>query len=46
LRNPVDQFISYITYTKKNYQDLQHDQPLMSCLPPDLPSMSVRDIAR
>jgi len=46
LRNPVDQFISYITYAKKYYHDLEHDKPLMSCLPPELPSLSIRDAAR
>ncbi|HVO60892.1 MAG TPA: methyltransferase domain-containing protein [Terriglobales bacterium] len=45
VRNPIDQFISYITYIKKNFQDLRHDQPLMTCLPPDVPSLSIREIA-
>lgn len=45
LRNPTDQFISYITYVKKNFQDLQHDQALMSCLPPGTPSLPIREIA-
>lgn len=45
LRNPIDQFISYITYVKKNFQDLRHDQPLMACFPPDVTSLSIREIA-
>jgi hypothetical protein len=45
LRNPIDQFISYITYVKKNFQDLRHDQALMACLPPDVASLSIREIA-
>jgi hypothetical protein len=45
LRNPIDQFISYITYVKKYFQELQHDQPLIKCLPPDVPSLSIREIA-
>lgn len=44
LRDPIDQFVSYITYVKKNFQFIQ-DLPLLSCFPPDPPSMSVRDIA-
>jgi hypothetical protein len=46
LRNPVDQFISYLTFAKKNYSGLQGDKTLMSWLPPDLPSLSVREAAR
>jgi len=46
LRNPVDQFISYVTFAKKNYLGLQVDKPLMGCLPPDLPSLSIREAAR
>ena len=45
LRNPIDQFISNITYVKKNFQDLRHDQPLMACFPPDVTSLSIREIA-
>src|SRR5260370_874971 len=46
LRNPVDQFISYITYVQKNYQNIQHEKTLLSCLPPHLLSLSVREVAR
>lgn len=44
LRDPIDQFVSYITYVKKNFHSIQ-DVPLLSCFPPDPPSLSVRDIA-
>ncbi len=44
LRDPIDQFVSYITYVKKNFHTIQ-DGPLLSCFPPDPPSLSVRDIA-
>jgi len=46
LRDPVDQFISYVTYVKKNYQYLQDDRSLIASLPPNLTAMSVRDIAQ
>jgi len=45
LRNPVDQFISYITHIKKHY-DIIPDKPLLDSLPPDPTKMSVREIAR
>ena len=45
LRNPIDQFISYITHIKKNYHVIV-DKPLLSALPPDPTQMSVREIAR
>jgi hypothetical protein len=45
LRNPVDQFVSYVTYIKGNF-DLIPDKPLLSALPPDPAGMSVREIAR
>lgn len=46
LRNPVDQFVSYITYIKKNFSNIQNDSTLIASLPPDPTSMSVRQIAR
>lgn len=46
LRNPIDQFISYLTFVKKNYVGLQADEQLMSCLPPAFPLLSVREAAR
>jgi hypothetical protein len=45
LRNPVDQFVSYITYVKKNFHNIQSDTTLISSLPPNPTSMSVREIA-
>src|SRR5271166_1497633 len=45
LRNPVDQFISYITHIKKHFATIP-DKPLLSALPPDPTKMSVREIAR
>jgi hypothetical protein len=46
LRNPIDQFLSYLTFAKKNYSGLQGDKTLMNWLPPHLPSLSVREAAR
>jgi hypothetical protein len=46
LRDPVDQFISYITYIKKNFQSIQADKTLIESLPPNAASMSVREVAR
>jgi len=46
LRNPVDQFVSYITYIKKNFHKIQSDTTLIQSLPPDPTSMSIREIAR
>jgi len=46
LRNPIDQFISYITYVRKNFLNIQSDSTLIQSLPPDPTSMSVRDIAQ
>lgn len=45
LRDPVAQFVSYITYIKKNFQNIQNDATLIASLPPDAPSKSVREIA-
>ena len=44
LRKPVDQFISYLTYVRKVFPAIQ-DPNLLSCLPPDLPSLSLREAA-
>lgn len=43
LRSPVEQFISYITHVKKNFEIIP-DKPLLSGLPPDPTKMSVREI--
>jgi hypothetical protein len=45
LREPVQQFISYITFTKKNYAVL-NEPVLISHLPPEMPNLSVRECAR
>jgi hypothetical protein len=45
LREPVQQFISYITYAKKNYAAIQ-EPVLLSHLPPDMPNLSIRECAR
>lgn len=43
LRDPVEQFLSYVTYVKKNYRSLR---PIhKTVLPPDADQMSVRDLA-
>jgi hypothetical protein len=46
LRNPVEQFISYLTYVRKHFADIQHHPDLISCLPPNLPALSLREAAR
>ncbi|MDQ6676878.1 MAG: hypothetical protein M3Z09_06240 [Acidobacteriota bacterium] len=45
LREPVQQFISYITYTKKHYAAIKHPV-LLSQLPPDMPNLSIQECAR
>jgi hypothetical protein len=45
LRNPVQQFISYLTFVKKAYHRLKQDPNLLSCFPPDPPSLSLREFA-
>ncbi len=45
LRDPVEQFISYITFTKKHYAAIR-DPILLKHLPPEMPSLSVRECAR
>jgi hypothetical protein len=45
LRDPVQQFISYITYTRKLYAAIS-DPELLSHLPPHMPDLSVRECAR
>lgn len=44
LRDPVEQFISYLTFIKRVYATLT-DPNLLSCLPPDPCSMSTREFA-
>jgi hypothetical protein len=45
LRDPVEQFVSYLTFIQKMYYDL-NDPNLNACLPPDPPSLGLRDFAR
>ncbi len=46
LRDPVQQFISYVTYIKKVYHTSLTDPILRSCVPPDPCSLSSREFAR
>jgi hypothetical protein len=45
LRDPVQQFISYLTYVKKEFAVVT-DPNLLSCLPPDPCSLSSREFTR
>jgi len=45
LRHPVEQFISYITYTRKHYAAIQ-EPVLLSHLPPQMPRLGIRECAR
>lgn len=45
LRDPIEQFISYLTYVRKVFAAIR-DQNLLSCLPPDLPSLTLREAAQ
>jgi hypothetical protein len=45
LRDPVQQFISYITDTRKRYATFT-DPVLVSHLPPRMPELTIRDCAR
>jgi hypothetical protein len=45
LRDPVQQFISYMTFIKKVFR-FQRDPNLLACLPPDPPSLDLREFAR
>ena len=40
LRNPIEQFISYITYTRKHYAAIK-DLVLLDHLPPQMPGLSI-----
>lgn len=41
LRNPVEQFVSYLTYVRQVFHEIR-DANLLSCLPSGLPSLTVR----
>jgi hypothetical protein len=45
LRDPIQQFISYLTYVKKEFATVT-DPNLLSCLPPDPRALSSREFAR
>ena len=45
LRNPIEQFISYITYTRKHYAAIS-DLVLLDHLPPKMTGLSIRESAR
>jgi hypothetical protein len=45
LRDPVQQFISYMTHAKKHYAEYWHPS-VLEALPPHTPEMSLREIAR
>jgi hypothetical protein len=45
LRHPVQQFLSYIAYTRK-YHSVISDSDLLSHLPPHMPDLSIRECAR
>jgi len=45
LRDPIEQFISYLTYVRKHFSEI-HDDHQLAMLPPDLPALSSRKIAR
>jgi hypothetical protein len=44
-RDPIQQFISYITYTRKHYLAIK-DTVLISHLPPGMPDLTVRECAK
>ncbi len=44
LRKPVEQFISYLTYTRKHFDKIP-DKELLESVPPDVPDLSLRDFA-
>jgi Macrocin-O-methyltransferase (TylF) len=45
LRDPVRQFVSYMTHARKHYGEFTHPSLLQS-LPPDAPQLSLREFAR
>lgn len=45
LRDPIQQFVSHLTYTRKHFERITEPE-LRSCLPPDMPSISLRESAR
>ena len=45
LRDPLEQFISYITYTRKFYDKIP-DKDLLACLPPRAADLPLAEVAR
>jgi Sulfotransferase family len=45
LRDPVQQFISYMTHIKKRYAEIT-SQSLLASVPPDTPHLTLREFAR
>jgi hypothetical protein len=45
LRDPVQQFISYMTHIKKNYVGIT-SQSLLEAVPPDAPHLTLREFAK
>lgn len=45
IRNPVEQFISHMTYMRKWFHGLR-EAAMLSCLPPNMLSLSLRETAR
>lgn len=45
LRRPVEQFLSYLTYTRKHFYRIV-DEGLLACLPPRAADLTLREMAR
>lgn len=45
LRDPIQQFVSYMTHIKKHYAGITA-QSLLEAVPPDTPGLSLRDFAK
>jgi hypothetical protein len=45
LRDPIEQFVSYMTHIKKNYSSITA-QNLLEAVPPNAPQLSLREFAR
>ena len=45
LRDPIQQFISYMTHIKKHYAEITSES-LLAAVPPDAPQLTLREFAR
>jgi hypothetical protein len=45
LRDPIQQFVSYMTHIKKHYADITAES-LLDAVPPDAPRLTLREFAR